>query len=277
MTKATPAAARIIVVGAGKSGTSALYYSLKSAAERHYGKSLRGLFEPKTPEQIADFSQASGVTKVLLERLVKMPDWHALVRGFSARVAIVRDPRDSIISRLMWIAATRLNRVGSDHQRKVRNALLRKENTPSSLSVMELCKVVGTLHEYPDRFLSLTRELAYLPAVLVKDDSPLFNIHYEDFIAHNVAALEQYLGFPLPERFELPVNAQLIRRTASSGNWKNWFLPEDFRYFVDPMISELSALGYTDERSSIGRQIISPDEISAYLERADEKFGPATA
>ncbi|HEU4986854.1 MAG TPA: hypothetical protein VFT89_07295 [Rhizobiaceae bacterium] len=263
---------KILILGAGKSGTSALHYCLKTSAEKHFGGSFGGKFEAKSDEEVRDGISEQCVFKILLERFSTFADRDGTLARFDKRVLIIRDPRDALISRLMWQIATRIesatNIMAVD---ELNDALVAKEVAPDCVSVYDLYRLAGQMMRgdigeatYPFE----GRRLAYLPYEFSRSDD-LFLLRYEDFVDHNVADLQAYLGFPLTFDFEIPGKAARVFRTGTYGNWRNWFTVEDYRFFVDPEREKLLALGYEDERPE-GPKSISPAEISGYLKRVSK-------
>ena len=93
------------------------------------------------------------------------------------------------------------------------------------------------------------------------------NMHllkYEDFIEANLGALEAYLGFELRMDFKVPPRARRILRTGRQGNWRNWFLPEDYDFFVAAEAAKFQRMGYLDERPQYLTQQIDPQEVTGY-------------
>src|SRR5437773_2719421 len=94
----------ILVLGPGKSGTTALFFCLVESARQHFGLEFPQLFEPKTAADIDAFKEDFGVVKMLFERFERTA--HEFLPNFDRRVFIFRDPRDNVISRLVYYAGT---------------------------------------------------------------------------------------------------------------------------------------------------------------------------
>jgi len=88
---------RILILGYAKSGTTNLYFKIKNALTESIG-----LFEPADFDQIAGQLQSNVplVAKVLIPN--GMPFFEQLLQHFPKIVLIVRDPRDVIISALLY-------------------------------------------------------------------------------------------------------------------------------------------------------------------------------
>jgi hypothetical protein len=258
----------ILVLGPGKSGTTALHYCLKESAEVHCGLALAALFEAKSSEEVSAFLDAhdGGIVKILVERYVKFAD-HAFLPRFGRRVLISRDPRDNVVSRLIWIVATRLERASPEVREAILSLLARKQADPDAVSLLALFAAVQPLVTATKPYAAVARRMAYsAAAVLAQSGGAFFALRYEDFVDGRLEALEGYLGFPVQRAFEL-AHHERVRRTASYGAWRNWFLPEDYAFFAGERRDELAAMGYADTGPYAGEKRIAHEEALGYVER----------
>src|SRR5687767_12482448 len=87
---------KILIAGLGKSGTTALFYLIASSLGK--GPKPKLLFEPK--ECPADLRSARGdvVAKVLIDPQLNA----ASFSHFDRKITLIRDPRDRIISALLY-------------------------------------------------------------------------------------------------------------------------------------------------------------------------------
>lgn len=254
---------RILVFGAGKSGTSALYDRLHRSAHDFYGVRFGGLFEPRTREAIDQFDAEFGVAKLLLERWFRQPD-HSFVESYDKRVLIVRDPRDNVVSRLMWNMAMRVDNAGAERSRGLQQLLAAKQENPKSVSTLELfAEMEASLGSHVSA--ATAKSIAYLPASIVP--ALRFTKHtllYEDFMAGNLQSLSDYMGFPVSAENTVSPKRGHIKRSTQTGSWRDWMLPVDQEFFFDDAL--LASLGYEATRYD-GPRSIAAEESTLYVER----------
>lgn len=257
---------RILILGAGKSGTSALFHCVAQSAEQHYGTAFARSFEPKTEQQLEAVSASHCVVKVLAERVMGFADPHRVIGSFGRRLMIVRDPRDTVVSRLLWLVATRIGMADPVAAQTFLAALREKESAPHSRSVLALYDLAAPVAGFGSGYAAKVRDLAFLPLDMLRRFPDFHRLRYEDFVARRWEPVEAYLGFPLLDSFSLPPRQTRILRTGSAGGWRNWFLPEDTAYFSDSQAEALAALGYRREAAA-ARQVIDPAEATGYIAR----------
>ena len=255
----------ILVLGPGKSGTTALFFCLKACAERHYGIEFPNRFEPNTAEDVDAFKDKFGIVKMLLERYQRTTN--DFLPRFDRRVFISRDPRDNVISRLVYYAGTRLKAADAQTREAVMQKFLAKQQNPESVSVLELFEAIGPLMGNPDGARSAWKTACTPLIFFASGDGGFFRLRYEDFLDGKLSDLEGYLGFDVSLDFEVPANLQRVKRTRAHGYWRNWFTDDDFTYFVTARQDDLLRMGYDDLAPYRGRKVIAPVEISEYLQR----------
>jgi len=192
---------------------------------------------------------------------------HDFLPRFDKRVFISRDPRDNVISRLVYYAGTRLKAADAETREAVLQKFLAKEQEPDSVSVLELFKAIAPLMGNPDGARSAWKTACTPLGFFASGDSGFFRLRYEDFLDGKLSELQSYLGFELSADYEVSPNLQRVRRTRTHGYWRNWFTDDDYAYFVAARQDDLVRMGYDDLAPFSGRKVISPVEISEYLQR----------
>lgn len=256
--------ARILVAGLGKSGTTALYFTIKNSMPA----TVKGVFEPRKFSAIEEISgnHVPLITKVLTplpaDFLPHLNDF------FTHRVMIVRDPRDVVVSSLLYNTAYTYLWRYSTEQIKHSLALLRRKETDST--AISLLNLLAMLRDdfTPAAFAAFVS--AMLAAVIDLADAPFrfFVLPYETMIAGHLEELEKHLGFPLAGTREVDPEFRRVERTRSSGNWRDWFLPEDVAYFRPLFDTFLRRFGYdADDWTPSDHRTILPSHCSEYALR----------
>jgi hypothetical protein len=232
-------AMNILVIGMAKTGTTVISKALQhSLSDAHYHLEPKhiGIFERDYPPG------ESHVVKILFEHWTERPHLRdAILFGetrlkFDKQVAIVRDARDELISRLFYIARP-LAVQGVDREKMDRwiDFLRKKESHPQSVSVSEMIaelnRIFGTkFGPRPQGDISYVRWLKRL-------GDRIHVLKYEDFIEGRLDGLSHYLGIPISDRRDV-AELGYTRRSSAASNWKRMFTEEDVR-ILKPVYKEL--------------------------------------
>lgn len=256
---------RVLILGAGKSGTTGLYASVLAGAELAYGKGLRTIFEPKASEDISCRLSDRMVVKMLLERFIrtdgKLLDW------FDKVVFIHRDPRDNVVSRLLWQVASLAGVDSAEKVDQILHLIREKEHDNASSSVMGLYRKIGEIANVPKWFEGAIR-YAFLPLGFKRNhEGRFFPLKYESYMDRDLDGLNEYLGFEVAFGAPPPARFSLTKRSGSYGAWRLWFTEEDVEYFKANHREEMVELGYPDFDRPPAEGAISADESSEYVRR----------
>lgn len=228
----------VALYGLSKTGTSALFYKLMNSLP----PDTICLFEPEARGALARLrvhlkaavtgAPERGVLAKVLPfrpgRPVRLSDF----AGFERQILLVRDPRDRLVSHLLYRVYN--SRVWKDEAAAAQwvEALRRKEAEPA-MPLTELIATFARLEGEPHAFAlwaqayghhSVRRPLAFHEA-----RPGIHPMRYEDMVDGRFDALEAYLGFPLSGSSEVGLEVSRIARTRSHGGWRDWFTPEDVR------------------------------------------------
>jgi hypothetical protein len=246
----------ILIAGLAKSGTTALFYKIREVMP----SDTLCLFEPKSFDSAAAEGRKAVLAKVLLMGAEPEAFSH-----FNKKILIVRDPRDRMVSSALYRAFNSPEFCrDEDKVKKLVDLLKRKEASPRSVPTLELIRMGDRLTGDPH----LPRvENALKRLVSFRKAHPdFFLFRYENLVRANFDELSRYLGWSLSN--EKPVVATEVKRVArkqDSGDWQDWFIPEDVEYFrplLDPYMREL---GYDDEWELAENPRITPEYSSAYV------------
>lgn len=245
----------VLVVGKAKTGTTAVSKAIEQAVRAHYGEECSYHLEPKDVRFFVcgDWDESrSRVVKIIYEHWNDRPRtrnalvFNELPMKFDKKICIVRDPRDEIISRMMYIAFPWVEKNGFD-EKKISAwccRLKEKEDNPHKITMQCLSENVKKLFG-ADLLCELkqsTSNYSHFIAGLPKD---AFVLRYEDFVVGDKSALENYIGLQVPDDFRLD-GLERTRRSARAGNWKEFFLEDDLELFRKELGSEIEKLGYDD-------------------------------
>ncbi len=194
---------KVLVVGAAKTGTTIISKTIQG--------SLKNAFfhmEPKDPSffmRDSSVDQEARVVKVIFEHWNSTPNLRKAVIAnelpfkFDRIVMIIRDPRDEMLSRVMYFVYPWLSANGyRGNETKVENWLSfieQVERTPANYSFK---KIVSFMNQ--NFSVSLFGEVKAMNKYRVfceEMKSKVQLVRYEDFVVGDYSVIESYLEFPL--------------------------------------------------------------------------------
>ncbi len=183
--------------------------------------------------------------------------------NFQYKIAIIRDPRDLLISRFLFHLLSRKLKLDLTHRERIIDLLVRKRLNPHSISLITL---ITTIFNNNNKISNILRHYESYLSFLEKDTS-FYLFKYEDLIDNNYADLEEYLGASI--NIDAQVDKQLIRvaRSKQYNNWKNWFTLEDVEYLKPLFDPILKKLGYDNDWQLNKTQVILPEHADEYVQR----------
>lgn len=263
---------KVLVVGAAKTGTTIISKTIQG--------SLKNAFfhmEPKDPSffmRDSSVDQEARVVKVIFEHWNSTPNLRKAVIAnelpfkFDRIVMIIRDPRDEMLSRVMYFVYPWLSANGyRGNETKVENWLSfieQVERTPANYSFK---KIVSFMNQ--NFSVSLFGEVKAMNKYRVfceEMKSKVQLVRYEDFVVGDYSVIESYLEFPLVTKNGLSHQYQRTRRSASFNNWKPLFKQEDKEFFGKYLGEMMEKQGYIDWEFKPTRTLPS-DSYSGYLRR----------
>lgn len=228
---------KIVIFGLAKSGTTALFYKIRG--------SLPGgavcLFEPRSFDPRA--LRAGRLRRLLTGR--RPPDVLAKVlpfrpsggvdaesfSSFERQILVVRDPRDRLISRLLYVVYHSAFYRQDERVCEFLRLLRRKEADPRSVPVRALLETFAELNGEQFSFEGWAADYAQhsvrAPLDFHDGHPDLFVCKYEDMIDGRLAGLEDYLGLRLSGDGSVPAELGRVVRTKGYGNWRDWFTAGD--------------------------------------------------
>lgn len=263
----------ILVLGAAKSGTTALFYAIRNALHAR-GEQVAGLLEPRDRDRIdAYLATSNDSVRLVKAMLSRTADWIFDMAGaFDRIVLIVRDPRDNIVSHAAFKPKDLVRSDELEKQATLIRLFEGKEKDPASISVVGMINRMGELDGRP-RLLETMRANSVMSVPLVREHHrDCMVLRYEDMIAGRVEALRAYLGLAVDGNPELEEHHSFVARSKSSGEWRDWFLDEDIDVFVAPLANEFRFLGYDPDERPNEERSIAPSACSLYVKRQFERL-----
>jgi hypothetical protein len=265
---------KIVVLGKGKSGTTALLHMIAAAFPecrpvlggfRAHAKS-RARASSDPDESFAckfTYNDRKGRSFDAVMR-------HIAAEGYDKKIWVTRDPRDNAVSDALFRWRRRHGK--SRQQYRACLALVqRKERAPDSVPFCEIYRYTGdsggphSLEQLVDEERTRYERMCEFVRNLGSD---WFIFRYEDLVDRNFEALSEYLGREVHADVEIPRDDQLKARTKAYGDWKNWFLEEDVRILAPIYAPYMELVGYdSSDWSPNPHPTITPELASEYMKR----------
>ena len=265
---------KIVIAGLAKTGTTGLFYKLRNSTPG----SPRTLFEARSYAPRPRDDERGVLAKILVGREGYAD--YASFDGFDKKICIIRDPRDRLISSLLYGAFAEDFVHDDDKLERYLETLRRKEQNSRSVSVTEIAALHEELSGRPVKVSAIAIRSFLDPLewsmAFCRDRPDYHVVKYEDFVGERLEALSEYLGFPIGGDATVGVAVRRVVRTKGKGDWKNWFVPEDVAIMRNDarIVSYLSRFGYEDEWELSESPGIVPDHCSGYVARlAAERRG----
>lgn len=256
-----------IIVGSSKTGTTGLFYAVMRGLEAT-GAPLYGLYEVHDELRYDSLDKYAPERLVVAKLLVTNRDFDSEVAAaFENRLLIVRDPRDTLVSALLFAPVIAINK-GVDDTRVAQFADLirRKEQDPHSLSMQDLLTTGYALMGSTSR-TSKSFTARFRKTVRYDDHVDSFVVKYESFVDGDLDDVEDFLSLELSTDTSAPSRTH-IRRSGKYGGWRHWFVPADVAYFRPLLDPYMQRYGYADDWDLADEPHIDPETASGYVERS---------
>ena len=270
------ATVKIVIYGLAKSGTSALFYKIRNSLP----SGTIELFEPSSygkRERLRSRLIALRRGHLRPDVLAKILPWDwrpvrmADFERFERRILLVRDPRDRLVSGLLYRS---YNAAFAAHDRPALEflELLRaKEAEPASIPMLSLLETFERLESQAGGrtdWLGRYRTHGLEEPLRFHEQRPdLFAYRYEDMVDGRIGSVESVLGIPLAGSASVPPALGRVVRTKRYGAWREWFTPKDVDWFR-PVVSEFLRRYYPAADWDLAPSpILDPVHGSLYVER----------
>jgi len=258
---------RILIAGQAKTGTTALLSKIKNSLD-----DPRVLFEPKRYEPDSSRTWSFEIAKILLSHYHGV-DYNSF-EPFEKKIIIVRDPRDRLISLILYSV-----RHSKFYNNKVKlnkfvSLLKEKEANPKSVPVSQVIALHDELNQKPSGTLLQTfMEEEKFTLDFHSRHLEYFVVRYEDFVDGKTEALANYVGFSLSGDAIVDPHVTRVVRTKGYGSWKHWFTASDCEEFKTIMENYLDRYSYSLDWELAEKPVINAAHSSEYVIRlANEKI-----
>jgi hypothetical protein len=260
---------KILILGTGKSGTTALVYKvaggLPDCRAFSGGNPGKYLGNYKNAVYKHTYHEAKGKSLELYRE-------HLTQEHYDRKIWMARDPRDAAVSRMLY----RWHRGCQGNKKQYRahlDLVLKKEKDPGSLPFYEICRYTsrngwpGTREEFfEEEQIRYDRMRNFV--LSLGDDWFLFR--YEDMVNRQFDELNAYLGFGVCADAEVPsgTGKEKVVRKKATGDWRHWFTQEDVQFLKPAYLPYMEMIGYdcTDWALSL-KPVIEPEYSSMYMQR----------
>lgn len=254
----------VLVSGQAKSGTTALFFKVKNALPPE----SRTQFEPQEIKRAWVRGRTPCLAKILVGPGTGID--YECVSWFDEHLCIVRDPRDRFVSMVLFSVLSSGVERHPDKEEELYALLRQKEKDPASVSLIDLARFLHIVGEQSFSLelwkVDLTRQHTFFFEFC--DQFRPWIVKYEDVIEGHLGSLEEHLGVSLSDRSdEVEGYAAHVPRTRGSGDWKNWFLPEDVEYFREICEEYMRRFGYEPDWSQAATRVVPPEHCSEYIAR----------
>ena len=245
---------KILILGTGKSGTTALVYKvaggLPNCQAFSGGQPGKHLSNYENAVYKHTYEERKGKSFDLYKE-------HLQKEHYDRKVWIARDPRDAAVSRMLyrWHKLYWWHKGYTEKKKQYLahlNLVLKKEQDPRSVPFHVLCCYAGydgwpinteeVVDEERTRYQNMTEFVKALG-----EDWYIFT--YENMVGKNFDGLNEYLGFKLDDDAEVPKStgkAKVVRKKAV-GDWRHWFTEEDVKLFKPAYLAYMELVGYDCE------------------------------
>lgn len=267
---------KIVIYGLAKSGTSALFYKIRNSLP----PGTIELFEPSSygpRDRLRARLRALRRGRVSPDVLAKLLPWDwrpvrvADFDRFDRQILLVRDPRDRLISGLLYRGYNAAFIARDAPALEFLGLLRAKESRPGEIPVGRLIEAFEKLEREAggraDWLERYHRQGVLEPLKFHDERRHLAVFRYEQLVDRRFETLESALGLPLKGSATVPPSLGRVVRTKRYGAWRDWFTPEDVEAFRPAMTPYLDRYYPGANWDLDPSPRLDPDEGSGYFER----------
>ena len=256
----------ILIVSMARSGSSALFELIKNSCDvvslAYFEPTLETIKMQVLPRCKED---SRTIVKAILRPYLQ---YEKDLKGvFSKIIGLTRDPRDNLISRLLFRLISEKFRQNPHIYEKILPMLEQKISFPESVSVVQIFRIMESSGLMENMIDNRVEENLALFMDWHDRNPASFIFSYENFILRNFDELCEYLNLSLCIDKNLKVVRPEIKREGKFGGWKNWFTNEDINFFRPRMEKFLKRYEYTDDWNLSDHKVIKPENTINYVKK----------
>ncbi|MGI9607528.1 MAG: hypothetical protein ACR2P0_15475 [Acidimicrobiales bacterium] len=249
---------RILIVGEGKSGTTALLRSV-----------VAGLGEPPEVFEPADLTDVDLRPKSLVVKKL-LASWRepesSVLDAFDKRILLVRDPRDRLVSHLLYDAYNQRETLSTEQRDRWLRILGLKQENPAGIPFVKLIDVWWQITGV-DLLSGLVRSNQRINTFFNQNREGTLVFKYEDYVDGNFGSLDEHLGVSI-EAGKVRTNEARVARRGHYGDWRDWFNGTDVTVFRAMTSAFLKRYGYDARDWDISESPhIEPETGREYVSR----------
>ncbi|HVO83540.1 MAG TPA: hypothetical protein VMU60_03845 [Syntrophobacteria bacterium] len=258
---------KVMILGLGKTGTTALLYKVAGGLPNSHafsgGKPGKYVGDYENAVYKHTYSERKGKTFDLFQQ-------HLAEEHYDRMIWIARDPRDAAVSEMLF----RWHRGYLWRKRQYQahlDLVLKKEADPKSVPFHVICRYAGRSRKWPiatEEVVETERVRYAHMAEYVKGLGPeWFLFKYEDMIGGKYSGLNRYLGFEVEKEGQVPEAYGKVVRKRATGDWRHWFTDEDVELFKPAYLPYMELIGYDcDDWALTPTPSIEPQYSSVYMQ-----------
>ena len=266
---------KILILGTGKSGTTALLYKIAQ------GLPNCQVFSGGQPGKYAGDHENVVYKHTYEERKGKSFDLfteHFQKEHYDRKIWMARDPRDAAVSRMLyrWHKLYWWHRGYTEKKKQYLahlDLVMKKEQNPRSIPFHLICRYAGHQNTWPISTEEVVEEERIRYGNMCDFVRSLgedwYHFTYENMVSKNFDGLNEYVGFQVAVDAEIPTStgkAKVVRKKAT-GDWRHWFTEEDVELFKQVYLPYMEIVGYDCDDWALSKNpVIEAEYSSVYMQ-----------
>ena len=256
----------VLIISMARCGSSVLYELIKN----NLGDRCIGFFEPEGISFLETGVHSLESENPVLAKFILRPYLSLnrdLSKSFTKTIGLIRDPRDNLLSRLLFRMVSPKFIENPKVCRNLLPLLEKKLEMPHSVSMIDLFRSIEATNLMEKMIDHRFQENLELYMQWHDSSKNAFIFPYEDFITNDLSSLGNYLEIAIKSSDSLKVVSPKIKRSGGMGEWRQWFTAEDIDFFRPRMSSFMKRYGYADDWELPKVPVIDPSTSIDYVKQ----------